>query len=171
MERGAQGGHLRVRRKVVLFCISLCLALSAFMAVDYHYTVIFTEGVSMYRTLGVVSICLVRRLHFNSVRDIEDIRVGDIVVFRVLYGGRLWSYSKRVLAKKGDKIWVRGEHPFAHDSRFYGWVSVFQVWGKVVWHVVLVKPSSEDLKLIKRLEGDIKKVKCPYPDYPPEMPN
>jgi hypothetical protein len=133
---------------------------------DYHYTPVLARGLSMYKTLGAFSIALLKRYHFESYKDIEDIKIGDLVDVRITDGDKILHIVKRVVAKQGDKIWVLGEHPFSYDSRYYGWVSAFQVYGKVIRYIVLKKPSQEELHNIELDTIRANQMKFPYPNLP-----
>jgi hypothetical protein len=161
--------YVRIKRKVVLFCICLALSSSFALIVDYHYVPVLAHGLSMYKTLGTLSVALLKRYHFENYKDIEDIKVGDLVDIRMTDGDKILHIVKRVVAKQGDKIWVRGEHPFSYDSRYYGWVSVFQVYGKVIHYIVIRKPSQEELHKIELEAIRAHQMNFPYPDLPQNM--
>lgn len=165
--------YVKIKRKVVLACICLQMSLSFVFFVTYHYSFILCYGLSMYKSLGSIAFGIVRKIHWNSPNDLNSIHVGDIVDLRAVENNRILYYMKRVTTISHDKskVWVRGEHPLAYDSRFYGWVSIFNIHGKLVWFVTLKKPTQNELNEIEKLEKDVKNVEFPYPDYPYEMPD
>jgi len=165
----SRNNYVRIKRKVVLFCICLALSTSFTLIVDYHYVPVLTHGLSMYKTLGTLSIALLKRYHFENYKDIEDIKIGDLVDVRITDDNKILHIVKRVVAKQNDKIWVLGEHPFSYDSRYYGWVPVFQVYGKIIHYIVLKKPSEEELHNIKLDTIRANQIKFPYPNLPQNM--
>jgi len=129
-------GSLRdvnVRRRVMLL-----LSCTSFIAIlltwfDDNFMFVQTQGSSMYKTLGLKSICLVRRIH--DWHDFDKLKEGDLIVFE-RYRVPLYE-CKRIRYKFGHQFWVDGETFYSFDSDHYGPLSGFQIRGKIIWYLVL----------------------------------
>jgi len=136
-----------VGRRVTVIAIVTNLLLATCLLATSYIQLGVVVGLSMYRTCGKVAIVVIRPVRLWSWRDLNSIKVGDLVVLRRYQPFEFWL--KRVKYRVGEWLWVEGEHPQSLDSRDVGWVSIFSVYGKVVRVFVVERPSPAELQEIQ----------------------
>jgi hypothetical protein len=136
-----------VNRRLVVVAIATNLLLATCLLTTSYIQLGITVGLSMYRTCGKVAIVVIRPVRLWSLRDLNSIKAGDLVVLRRYQPFEFWL--KRVKYRVGEWLWVEGEHPQSLDSRDIGWVSIFSVYGKVVKVLVVERPSPAELREIQ----------------------